>query len=268
MTGLDGYFTRIGISRPATADLTALRDIVAAHARAIPFENLDPFTGREPGLDLGSITAKLVDGGRGGWCFEHNLLLRHVLDELGFTTTGLSSRVRRGFPTDAPPNARTHMMVRVDLPHGPYLVDVGFGGLTLTGVLALQTDVVQSTPHEPFRLTTHGRELDVEAQLAGEWSTLYRFDLTPTPDIDYDVGNFYLSHHPDSPFRHTIMLARPDPDRRYALLGRTLSTHHLGGPSETRKLSTEQEIRQVLGDVFGLDPAGIPGLDEALARLP
>ncbi len=33
---------------------------------------------------------------------------------------------------------RGHMLLLVELAEGPHIVDVGFGGLTLTGVLALE----------------------------------------------------------------------------------------------------------------------------------
>lgn len=267
MSELDRYFKRIGVTRPGQPNLAALREIVAAHTRTIAFENLDAFTGREPGLDLDSLVAKLVDGGRGGWCFEHNMLLRHALDELGYPTVGLSGRVRRRLPSEAPPAARSHMLIRVELPEGSHLVDVGFGGLTLTGVLALQADIAQPTPHEPFRIVTVGAELDMQARLDAEWETLYRFDLTPQADADYEVGNFYLSHSPRSAFRDMLTVARAGEGLRYTLADRTLTTHHLNGPSEKRTSESVPELRGVLEDVFELELSGVDGVDDALARL-
>ncbi len=44
------------------------------------------------------------------------------------------------------------MLLRVDLDGQPYIVDTGFGGVTLTGPLRLVADIEQATPHEPFRL--------------------------------------------------------------------------------------------------------------------
>lgn len=42
---LAAYFDRIGLAASASADLDTLRNIVAAHGRSIPFENLDPLLG-------------------------------------------------------------------------------------------------------------------------------------------------------------------------------------------------------------------------------
>jgi N-hydroxyarylamine O-acetyltransferase len=265
---LAAYLDRIGASGLTTPDLPTLRRIVAGHTQAIAFENLDAFTRCDVRLDPDALTAKLVRGGRGGWCYEQNLLLRGALDALGYATTGLAARVMWRRPADAPPTPRIHMLLRVDLAEGPHLVDVGFGGLTLTGVLALEPEVEQATPHEPFRL--HGGDgpgYVMQALVAGEWRNLYWFDLTEQLMSDYEVSNWYLGHHPQSHFLSGIMVARPEPDRRYALGGTSLAVHHLGGPTERRALESVPAIRGVLEDTFLLDTSGLPDLETALARL-
>jgi arylamine N-acetyltransferase len=268
---LADYLDRIGVSGPTAPDLPTLRAVVAGHTRAIAFENLDPFTRRDVRLDPDGLAAKLVHGRRGGWCFEQNLLLRGALDALGYTTTGLAARVMWGRPAEAPPTARGHMLLRVDLPEGPHLVDVGFGGLTLTGVLALEPDVPQETPHEPFRLRDSdgaaGPGHVMEALVGDAWRPLYRFDLTPQLPVDYELTNWYLGHHPQSHFLSGIMVARPEPDRRYALGGTSLAVHHLGGPTERRTLETPAAVREVLEETFLLDTSGLPDLETALGRL-
>jgi N-hydroxyarylamine O-acetyltransferase len=159
------------------------------------------------------------------------------------------------------------MLVRVDLPEGPHLVDVGFGGLTLTGVLALEPDVEQATPHEPFRLQPDGDSFLMQAKLGETWQSLYRFDLTPQHPIDYELANWYVSRHPSSPFVHGILAARPAPDRRYALGGQALSVYHLDGRTERRELATPTELMTALEEQFLLDLAGLPDLEAALKRL-
>jgi arylamine N-acetyltransferase len=264
---LRDYLERIGVADPAAPDLPTLRRIVAAHTRAIAFENLDPFTRREVRLDTDGLAAKLVHGRRGGWCFEQNLLLRGALDALGYATTGLAARVMWGRPADAPLTPRGHMLLRVDLPEGPHLVDVGFGALTLTGVLALEPGIEQDTPHEQFRLSPAGSGYDMQARVGDDWRSLYRFDLTEQLQVDYEVTNWYLGHHPASHFLSGIMVARPDHDRRYALGGTSLAVHHLGGPTERRTLESPAAIRQVLEETFLLDTSHLPDLETALARL-
>jgi N-hydroxyarylamine O-acetyltransferase len=159
------------------------------------------------------------------------------------------------------------MLLRVDLPEGPHVVDVGFGGLTLTGVLALGPTVEQTTPHEPFRLLPDGDGFVMQALAGGTWRPLYRFDLTEQYLADYELTNWYLGHHPASHFLATLMVARPDTDQRYALNGTTFTVHHLGGSSERRVLQTPAEVCAVLEKHFRLDLSGLPDLDAALGRL-
>lgn len=264
---IDRYLTRIGVVAPAP-DLPSLQAIVTGHVRSIAFENLDPLTGVEPHLDPDGLTAKLVDGGRGGWCFEQNGLLRNALSDLGYQVTGLAARVRYRRPPEAPPTPRGHMLLRVDgLPDGPHVVDVGFGGGTPTGVLRLVADEVQETPNEPCRLTREGAAYVMESRLGDTWAPLYTFDLTPQLPADYEVTNFYLAHHPASHFRHGLMVSRAEAGVRYALGGPRLSIYRMDGSSEQRDLGTVAELRAELETTFGLDLSGVTGLDERLSSL-
>jgi arylamine N-acetyltransferase len=263
---LDAYLARIGVA-PGPADLATLRAIVAGHTRAVAFENLNPFTGREVDLTDGALEAKIVHGGRGGYCFEQNLVLRRYVDELGYRTTMLTGRVVWGRPATDPPPPRTHMVLRVDLPDGPHVVDVGFGGQTLTGVLRLEHGVQQPTPHEPYRLLDDAGTWTMQARVGAEWRSLYHFDLVPQLRADLEMASWYVSHHPDSHFVTDVVAARPAPGRRYNLRGRILATHHLGAPSETRELSSATEIMDVLEDTFLLTLAALPDLEPGLKRL-
>src|SRR4051794_37497771 len=117
---LTEYLDRIGYAGPREPALATLRGVVAAHATAIPFENIDVLLGRGVRLDTGSLVAKLVGSGRGGYCFEHNMLLLHALQALGFSVEGFAARVLWGRP-EGDPTARTHMLLRVSLPEGEFL---------------------------------------------------------------------------------------------------------------------------------------------------
>jgi N-hydroxyarylamine O-acetyltransferase len=143
----EGWLRRIGYDGPLAPTLGTLRGLVAAHAMSIPFECIDPLLGRPPALDSESLRRKLIEDGRGGYCCEQNMLFRAGLQMLGFQVTSLLARVIHGAAADAPRPA-THMVLRVNLPEGPFLADVGFGGMTLTAPLALTPDVLQETPHE------------------------------------------------------------------------------------------------------------------------
>lgn len=130
---LDAYLRRIGYGGERAPTLPVLQAIAARHTEAIAFENLNPLLRWPVRLDLQSLQDKMVRDGRGGYCFEQNLLLSAALTALGFQVGGLAARVLWNAPEGAV-TARGHMLLRVEL-EVPHVVDVGFGGLTLTGVL-------------------------------------------------------------------------------------------------------------------------------------
>ncbi len=264
---LDAYLRRIAWRGPLTADRDTLSRLAAAHAAAIPFENLDPFLRRPVPLSLEAVQRKLVQEGRGGYCFEQNLLFGEVLEAIGFAVSGLSARVVWMMPADKI-NPRSHMVLRIELAGGTHIADVGFGGLTLTGALRLTPGIEQRTAHEPFRLTLAGEHWTVEAQIGGEWRPLYRFDLQPQHPIDYVVANHFVATHPQSIFVNGLMLARAAPEYRLALRDRDFVVHYLSGKTERRRLETTDEICAVMEREFLIKLPDAANLRSRLESLP
>lgn len=263
---LDSYFHRVGYSGQRTPTLDTLRELHLRHAETIPFENLNPLLGWPVRLDPTSLQQKLVRDGRGGYCFEHNLLFRHVLEGLGFRVVGFAARVLWNAPEGAI-RPKTHMLLGVEVAGQTYLADVGFGGQTPTAPLRLEPGAGQETPHGSFRLVPAGDGFALEADVHGEWKPLYRFDLREQHLIDYEVANWYVSTHPESHFVNGLMAARPAPGRRYGLRDNELSVHAVCGPTEKRVLTSATEMRGVLTDLFRVTIPEAPGLDTILARI-
>jgi N-hydroxyarylamine O-acetyltransferase len=263
---VDAYFERIGYRGPHSASLDTLAAVHLRHAQTIPFENLNPFLRWPVQLEAQALQQKLVRERRGGYCFEHNLLLSHVLTELGFHVKGLAARVRWNVP-EGTVTPRGHMLLLVDLDGDRYVADVGFGGLTLTAPLRLQVDIEQSTPHEPFRLVGSGDGFVMQARVAGAWRSLYSFDLQEQFLADYEVTNWYLSNHPSSHFVTGLIAARPDRDRRHVLRGNELAVHHMTGGTERRLLTRTEELRAALDETFGVTLPDRPDVRAALERV-
>ncbi len=256
---LDAYFARLGYGGPAAPTLQVLRDLHRLHVSAIPFENLTPLMGDPVSIDLPDLEAKLVRGGRGGYCYEQNTLFWAALQAIGFEAEGLAARVRWGLPDDAPPRNRSHMALLVRLPEGPHVADVGFGGITMSAPLALEPGEAQPTPHEPFRLVdAQGGAFDMQADLGGgAWRTLYRFDLVPHLPVDYEPMNWFVSTHPASPFPTNLMAARAAPGRRLALSNARLTLREAGHAPVERTLGSLDDLAAVLTGDFGLTlPSG------------
>lgn len=263
---LDAYFQRIGYQGALTPTLTTLQAIQLCHAKSIPFENLNPLLKHPVSLDLNSLQHKLIHARRGGYCFEQNLLLRSVLLALGFQVTNLAARVLWNLP-EGTITPRSHMLLRIEIDEKLYIADVGFGGLTLTAPLSLEPDIKQSTPHEPFRLASDGYTYTMQAFIAQEWKSLYRFDLQEQQLPDYEVSNWYVSTHPNSLFVNSLIVAKPDLECRYALRNNQLTTHYLDDRIERRILGTATELRSTLEDVFHIQLPDLENLDATLQRL-
>jgi N-hydroxyarylamine O-acetyltransferase len=133
------YLARIGVTRPVSADLQALRDLQAAHLLAVPFENLSIHLGEPIVLDQAALVTKVARMRRGGFCYELNGAFAGLLTALGFRVSLLSARVFGEGGQPGPPF--DHMTLRVDLAE-PWLADVRFGPFATT-------DISTSALHEP-----------------------------------------------------------------------------------------------------------------------
>jgi arylamine N-acetyltransferase len=256
---LSAYFDRIDYRGAAEPTLDVLQDLVTAHTRTIPFENLDPLLG-VPIDDLSpeALTDKLVHRRRGGYCYEHNGLMGYVLAELGFQVRRFAARVLWMVPPDAPPMAQTHTLLAVAFPgsQGAYLVDVGFGGQTPTSPLRLEIGGVQQTTHEPYRLEDRGDGLVLQTQVRDDWRALYEFAPQTRPQIDLKLGSWYVSTHPASHFVTGLMVGLVTDDGRWNLSGRTLTTHRADG-SEKIRLDDAAAVVDVLADRFAINVADV-----------
>lgn len=248
---IDAYLARIGYAGSRAPTLETLAALHLLHPGAIAFENLDPFLGRPVDLEPRALQGKLVSGGRGGYCYEHNLLFMAALETLGYSVGGLAARVVWGRSSEER-TPRTHMLLTVDLDGRRYIADVGFGGLTQTAPLLLEPHRVQETPHEPFRITERDGYFRVEALVGGEWRPLYRFDLSDHHREDYAISSYYLSNSPDSHFVKGLIAARACPGRRLALLGNRFTIHHGDGRGERREIATAAGLADLLEEEFGI----------------
>ncbi|OBB46077.1 arylamine N-acetyltransferase [Mycobacterium sp. 852002-51961_SCH5331710] len=262
------YLNRIGYTGSNEPTLSTLRGLVAAHNRSIPFENLDPLMGI-PVVDLsaGALARKLVRRRRGGYCYEQNGLMGYVLEALGYDVARLAGRVVWMNQSGALP-AQTHQVLAVHMPgeDGQWLVDVGFGGQTLSSPIRLEAGPVQTTRHEPYRLREHDDGYLLEAEIRGEWQPLYMFDSRPRPQIDLQVGSWYVSTFPESGFVTGLTVALVTDDARWNLRGRNLAVHS-GGGTERIRFDTAAEVLTELTDRFGIDLADLGDHRDIEARV-
>jgi N-hydroxyarylamine O-acetyltransferase len=263
---LDAYLARIGCEEELGPNAASLRTLHRLHPMAIPFENLNSLAGLPVLLDVEALCEKMVGAGRGGYCFEQNRLFAAVLEQVGFDVIPLSARVLWG---QAQPyaNPRTHMALLVECEDTAFLCDVGFGGCTPTAPIELVAGVVQQSPHERLRLLRADEEFELQVMLAEAWRPMYRFDLQRQQYVDYEMGNHYVTTHPNSPFHSVLMAGRPYEGGRYALRNNVLTTYPAGGHPVEQVLNDVAAVRATLSDAFGIRIPARAEVEQALERL-
>ncbi|MFI1012908.1 arylamine N-acetyltransferase [Streptomyces sp. NPDC020965] len=246
---MDAYLRRIGADRPIRADLAALRDLQVRHLRSVPFENLSVHFGETVVLAEKELLAKVVDGGRGGFCYELNGAFAALLRELGFTVDLLQARVyddgRLGIPYD-------HLALLVESVDesgrpGRWLVDVGFGDHA-HHPLAFDERGDQSDPAGTFQLVPadHG-DLD----LYRDGKPQFRLETRPHALEDFRAGAWWHSTSPESHFTRSLVCSRLTVDGRITLSGRKLViTEH--GERHERRLADDTAVLAAYRDHFGL----------------
>jgi N-hydroxyarylamine O-acetyltransferase len=188
------YLERIGLSgNPSLAQLHR------AHVNRILFENLDPLVGIAVSLEPDALARKIVDGGRGGYCFEHNMLFKSALEAHGLRVEPMLARVRAGrSASDVSPLA--HLLLRVEYGGALWHADVGYG----QGTLLEPIPFGPGGPYEQlgwvYRVVREEHLLVLQTATDDGWRELYAFRPEPVPEIDIEVGNWFTCTHPTSPF--------------------------------------------------------------------
>jgi len=249
---LQAYLDRIEYSAPLRPDLETLNGLINAHVRTVPFENLDIHAQRPVEWSLDAAYEEIVTRRQGGWCYEMNTLFEWVLGEIGFQVIRLGGGVRREKMGDVALGNHLCLMVTLDR---DYLVDVGFGGSQISAIALEEAE----TLHRPLRMALVDAGDGYWRMHEGGWRSAMSFDFRAEPA---DEALLQRQHDlqvqdPNSIFRKT-MTAKIRRDRSYhTLRGRMLETNHPGS-KETRVISSADDMRDVLRDLFALEE---PDLD-------
>lgn len=255
---ISGYLERIGFEGKPAVDWNTLLGIQNKHVAAIPFENLNPLLNIPIELTSDWIYDKIVRKGRGGYCFEQNLLLQWILESIGFDVKPLIGRA--GAATDT--SGRTHLVLLVSLDGKKYLVDVGYGGLVPPSPLLFELDITQQTPNEDYRIVNFEDEYRLEIKLLGKWKRLYEFSLLRQIFLDIEVANWFTATSPDSRFKKGLIAARTDKGKRYTLNDRNFSIYDLEGATEKRVITSPEEMSKILQESFKINMSRLSGLEK------
>jgi N-hydroxyarylamine O-acetyltransferase len=253
---LANYLQRIHYSGPVRPDLDCLRAIHRQHVRSIPYEDLDVQLGRPLDLNTERIRRKLIDEGRGGWCYEMNGLLGWALQQIGFDVTRMTGGVMRSEAGDAAYG--NHLVLRVDLNGKSWIADAGLGD-------ALQEPI-------PLREGAHqqnGRHYTL-TQLDAETWRLENHPGRLPPTMDFlnkpaDEGLFEatcanLQSDPESMFVQNLMCFRCRADGGVDMLLGRVHADLASGTPQKRLIADLEDFERVLQQVFGLQEPEIDTL--------
>src|SRR5512139_1194232 len=117
---LPELLARIGLDAAPAADADGLRRAHRAFVSAVPYENIAVQLGECGPIDPPALARRVVDGRRGGYCFEINTVLALLLEELGFAVERHEAVVHGEGPTN-------HMALVVTVDGRRWLADAGLG---------------------------------------------------------------------------------------------------------------------------------------------
>jgi N-hydroxyarylamine O-acetyltransferase len=248
---LNDYFKRIDYN--GTTDIThdTLRDLHRAHLYAVPFENLNIHMPRPITLDESALFEKIVDEGRGGFCYEQNGLFAWALRTLGFDVQLLDARVYNT-TTEAYGMVKAHLSLIVALDKR-YLADVGFGS-SFIEPLELDNPEIQTQSVGRFRVEHDGEWGTYFAQLNGSdaLSPAYHFSMKPYQLRDFIEACDYTQTSPDSHFTQGRVCSLATPDGRITLTEGKFIRTALDGKRDETILNSEDEFHEILAEKFNI----------------
>lgn len=238
------YLERIGYTGPTTPTLETLRGLHHAHLTAVPFENLDIHLSRRIELDICSIYEKIVNGRRGGFCYEVNGLFAELLRSLGFTVRLLSARYVTQDGGRGP--AFDHLLVMVEMEQ-PWIADV-------------------AAFREPYGLDEERCELDgrcsrisqrgdeyilARKDIAHDWADNWAFTLESRRFDEFAGMCHYHQTNPDSHFMRNRICSRATADSRISLINDLFITTDAHSRTE-QPVKDVREWERMLREQFGV----------------
>lgn len=236
------YLERLGCVGKHVPTIETLRTLHYAHLLNIPFENLDIHHQTPIVLDIDSIFNKIINGRRGGFCYELNGLFYELLHSIGFKAKRVSARVmdKEG---NYPPEF-DHMAIIVEVSGVRYLVDVGCGEFTLEPLL-LMLGIIQQDPSGEFIIDRFNDGYRVSKIVSGELKPEYIFTDISRDLLDFEARCIYQQSDPTSHFMKKRMITRPTKTGRISIAGLKLKIKE-GNAIEEVVLEDDRAFYQAL----------------------
>ncbi len=256
---VDAYLHRTGVDPDTVTepDFETLERLQRAHITSVPFENLaivgDPhgtFEGDGVVLSVPHLYEKIVERGRGGFCFELNGLFCSLLVELGYDAERVAARVINDGDARPPAN---HHSITVQLDRR-YVVDIGLGTPKMRRPVPIDGDLVECVDTE-WRIVESDRPDEdylVQARdpVDEEWDGRYLFTDEPRDLAYFRATCDFLQTSPESTFTGDPIV---NIATETGYLKCSTDTFTRVGDDETiDRLLTEDEWYETLDEAFDL----------------
>lgn len=244
---LDAYLARIGVERPLSLDIKSLSKLHRAHLLSFTWEALDAFMGWSSSITPASAFTKMVEGRRGGWCYEMNGLFGAALASLGFRVTRLCGGVGRESLGDIA--IGNHLTLRVDLDR-PYLAEVGVADAIIEPV-PLAVGPISQRGFDFSIMPAEGGWLRFNNHVRGMAKS---FDFRPdhSDEAAMAATHGWLMQDPGSPFTNALAVLRHTADGYVALQNDFLRRVTANSISEQR-ITSADHLADTFETVFDLD---------------
>lgn len=253
MTKQQKFFTRIGLPADTKVEknFEFLKKIQLSCVKNIAYENLDILDGKPLQLSSDALFEKIVENGRGGYCFEVNALLSWFLKDAGFKVDDYFARYLRG-ESDIP--MRRHRILAVECDDGRFFCDIGIGQPAPRYPVKMQEGIAQPQFDEVYKF-----EKDEEFGWVlydmheGEWRKFISFTEEIQYEVDFVQPSFFCEHHPSSPFNKIPMIAIKTEIGRKTLDDRTFKVFEDGKLSHIEENISDERFFEVLCEEFFIE---------------
>lgn len=246
------YLKKLGCENATCINFKNLNQLVAQNAKTIPFENTYCYYQREICIDKDWLHEKVINKGRGGFCFELNALFYFLLKELGYDVYLHLGNVLLKEGSKGP---TTHVVLLVYLDNETYLVDIGFGKYLKSAVKVGNYNI-----GDQFRLKKNDNLWQLEVQCDtpddrgldkphGGWTKCYTFSAKPASCSVLPEKLKECCDDSNFIFRNILYFSRQTDDGMISLTNRTLKIEKSGEETFQKNIEDE-EYDQILQEHF------------------
>ncbi len=250
MTNIQKFFSRIGLPYDTKIEnnFEFLKKVQFACVTHIAYENLDILDSKPLSLEADALFEKIVEQGRGGYCFEVNGLLSWFFKEVGFRVEDYFARFLRG-EKEIP--MRRHRILAVECDDGRFFCDIGIGQPAPRYPVRIEAGVSQPQFDELYKFEKDEEFGWILYDLhEGQWRKFISFTEEIQYEVDFVQPSFYCEMHPSSPFNKVPMIAIKTETGRKTLDDRTFKVFENGNLSHIEENIPDERFFDVLNNEF------------------